>query len=141
MKQKHSDKFSDEQLIEQYNIEPNLSKIAVHFGVPQVTIWRRSKKLDLTYKHGGTNKKISLDEILKGLHPTYQTFKLKNRLLKDNIFENICTNCGITEWQDLPINLHLDHIDGNCSNHKLENLRLLCPNCHSQTDTWCGKNK
>lgn len=84
--------------------------------------------------------KIELDEILDGKHPHFQTFKLKNRLLKNKIVENKCSICNIEEWNDKKINTELDHIDGNRTNHKLENLRMLCPNCHSQTDTYRAKN-
>ena len=141
MKQKHIDKFTDDELVEQYNVMPNLSKLSHHFNVPDVTVWRRAKKLGLTFKIGGERKKIDLIEILHGKHPTYQTLKLKNRLLKENILENKCSICGIDEWQGKEISLQLDHIDGDNHNHRLENLRLVCPNCHSQTDTYCGKNK
>lgn len=141
MKQKHIDKFTDDELVEQYNVMPNLSKLSHHFGVPDVTIWRRAKKLGLTFKIGGANKKIELHDILNGHHPTYQTLKLKNRLLKEKILEDVCSICGIDEWQGKKISLQLDHIDGDNHNHRLENLRLVCPNCHSQTDTYCGKNK
>ena len=51
-----------------------------------------------------------------------------------------CWNCGITEWMNRPIVLELEHIDGNSDNNKEDNLSLLCPNCHSQTDTYKGKN-
>lgn len=47
-----------------------------------------------------------------------------------------CIRCGISEWMKLPIVLELDHIDGNPDNNARENLRALCPNCHSQTETW-----
>ena len=142
MKQKHNkDKFTDEQLIEQYNVNPILSKLSQHFGVPDVTVWRRAKKLGLEFKIGGANKKVELSEILEGKHPHYQTLKLKKRLLKESILVNKCSCCGITQWNKKEISLHLDHIDGDNHNHVLDNLRLLCPNCHSQTDTWCGKNR
>lgn len=50
--------------------------------------------------------------------------------------------CGIeNSWQGIPITLQLDHIDGDRKNHKLDNLRFMCPNCHSQTPTYSGKNK
>jgi hypothetical protein len=142
MKQKHStEKFTDTELIEQYNITPVLSKLAHYFNVPDVTVWRRAKRLGLDFKIGGGAKKIELNEILEGLHPTYQTLKLKKRLLKEKILDNKCSSCGLEEWMGKEISLHLDHIDGDNHNHKFKNLRLLCPNCHSQTDTWCGKNK
>jgi hypothetical protein len=139
MKQNHINKVTDEQLIEQYKIMPVLSRLSHHFGVPDITIWRRAKKLGLEFKIGGANKKFELKDILDGKHPQYPTLKLKNRLVKEKILEYKCTHCGIFEWNKKDISLQLDHIDGNNHNHKLENLRLLCPNCHSQTDTWCGK--
>ena len=47
-----------------------------------------------------------------------------------------CTTCGINEWQGKPLTLHLDHINGINNDNRIENLRLLCPNCHSQTETY-----
>ena len=66
------------------------------------------------------------------------TFALKKKLLKENLIENKCAICGLTEWQNKPITLQLHHIDGNPNNNCLDNLQLLCPNCHSQTDNYCG---
>jgi 5-methylcytosine-specific restriction endonuclease McrA len=56
-------------------------------------------------------------------------------------FNSTCCGCGLTEWRGLPITLEVEHLDGNHSNHKESNLLLLCPNCHSQTETYRGKNK
>jgi len=50
---------------------------------------------------------------------------------------NKCLICNISDWNSKPIRLHLDHIDGNHSNNQRDNLRLICPNCHSQTETYC----
>lgn len=61
--------------------------------------------------------------------------KLKKRLIRDGIFEHKCSVCQIDKWNDKPISLELDHIDGNKMNNSLDNLRILCPNCHSQTPT------
>lgn len=51
-----------------------------------------------------------------------------------------CEICHNTLWMNKPIPLTLDHIDGNTDNHLRDNLRVICPNCHAQTDTYCGKN-
>lgn len=52
-----------------------------------------------------------------------------------------CSRCGISDWQGEALTLQMDHIDGNSDNNLLENCRLLCPNCHSQTETFVGRNK
>lgn len=52
-----------------------------------------------------------------------------------------CSCCGISEWNGQHITLEVDHIDGQSANNNVNNLRLLCPNCHSQTDTYKAKNK
>ena len=65
---------------------------------------------------------------------------LKQRLLAEGLKENRCEQCGITEWQGKPLNLQLHHMDGDGTNNTLENLEILCPNCHAQTDTYGGRN-
>ncbi len=72
---------------------------------------------------------------------TIQSYKLKKRLLKENILIPICSNCNLDSWLEESIPLELDHIDGNNSNNNLINLRLLCPNCHALTPTYRSKNR
>lgn len=88
-----------------------------------------------------SGSKIPITEILEGLHPQYQSNKLRVRLLKEGYFQYKCYSCNLTEWLNKPISLELEHIDGNSSNHRFINLTLLCPNCHSFTSTYRGKNK
>jgi 5-methylcytosine-specific restriction endonuclease McrA len=66
---------------------------------------------------------------------------VKSRLLRAGIIENRCSECGLCEWRGKPISIHIDHINGIRGDHRLENLRMLCPNCHSQTETYGGKNR
>ena len=69
------------------------------------------------------------------------SFALKRKLLKAKVFEEKCQKCQGTEWNSQPMPLELDHIDGNPANNNLSNLRILCPNCHAQTETHGGRNK
>jgi len=69
------------------------------------------------------------------------TYRLKNRLLKEGVKKSFCENCLLDEWMSKEIPLELHHIDGDTKNNKLENLTLLCPNCHAGTDNYRGKNK
>lgn len=83
-----------------------------------------------------------LDRILVANNPT-QSYKLKKRLISAGLLEDICSEpkCKTSMWLGVKLELHLDHINGINNDNRIENLRLLCPNCHSQTATYCGKNK
>ena len=73
-------------------------------------------------------------------HPSLN--RLKEKLIKEGLIENRCSLCKLGPvWSGKPLSLHLDHINGDPTDNRLENLRLLCPNCHSQTDTYCGRSK
>lgn len=71
----------------------------------------------------------------------YPTDLLRKRLLSEGLMKYICTSCNLAEWLDKPIPLELDHINGVSNDHRLHNLRLLCPNCHAKTPTYRGRNK
>ncbi len=70
----------------------------------------------------------------------FSSSKLFKRLINKG-WENKCSvkECGLSEWLGKPIRLHVDHINGNHSDNRIENLRFLCPNCHQQTATWGNK--
>ena len=105
-------------------------------------------KLDISHFTGkGWNKglkfkpkpAIPLEDILVE-NNNYQSFKLAKRLIKEDIKELKCENCGLSSWLGQPIKLELHHKNGISNDNRLENLQLLCPNCHSFTDNYRGKN-
>jgi hypothetical protein len=64
---------------------------------------------------------------------------IKKCIIQEKFIPYMCGECGLIDnWNNRPINLHLDHINGINNDNRLENLRFLCPNCHSQTDTYCS---
>lgn len=83
---------------------------------------------------------IPLKDILKN-GTKYKSHKLKQRLIQEGIKENRCECCNNTMWLGKQIKLELHHINGKHDDNRLENIQLLCPNCHSYTDNYRGKNQ
>ena len=93
----------------------------------------------LFIKEKEIKKQIPLQEILVE-NSNYKSSDLKKRLIKEGLKEDICEICGCTNiWNNNPLTLQLDHINGNHHDNRIENLRIICPNCHSQTETFCNK--
>lgn len=87
-------------------------------------------------------QKLRETRLQKYLATPFEQLGMENR--RRRVFEeqnHCCNKCGISEWQGFKIPLELEHKDGNNQNNVRENLEGLCPNCHSITDTWRGRNK
>jgi transposase-like protein len=65
---------------------------------------------------------------------------LKQRLLREGLKENRCERCGIEQWLGEPLSMALHHVNGDGFDNRLENISILCPNCHSQTPNFSGRN-
>lgn len=144
-KQKREADVSDQDILKASASGKNASEAAKICGLTHNAYKYRTLKLGCynpTMK--GAGAKVNLQEILDGQHPSYQTFKLRNRLIKEGLKKNECEMPGCkvgSTWLGKSISCQLDHIDGDRFNHRWKNLRMICPNCHSQTDTYSGKNK
>lgn len=122
------------------------------FGDNYKTIHRHARRLGLSTAHftgmghlkGKTHNwapKLPLDVVLVERSPYACRSSLKRRLIKEGVLEYKCSECGIWTWQGKPLSLQLEHRNGVNDDNRRENLCLLCPNCHSQTDTFAGRNK
>ena len=134
--------ISKETFIETCKQQPTMAKAAVTLGLHFNTF----KKYAVEYgcyepNQAGKGIKKDIKKRITHLEDYANRASVRRVIIKDNLISYECSECGISEWNDKKLALHLDHINGKNGDHRLENLRFLCPNCHSQTDTYTGKNK
>jgi len=147
-------KYTDAQFIDAVRQARSHRQVLNLLGLKEAggnyaTLKRRIKELGLDTSHWAGqawNKgvvrgpQLPVQDYLNNKR-SIQTYKLKLRLLKAGIFEHKCYSCGLTLWKGEPIPLELEHKNGNPQDNSLDNLTLLCPNCHALTTTYRGKNK
>lgn len=89
-----------------------------------------------------SDRSCSLSQILVE-HSTYTNgARIKKRLIKELGYKDECSSCHIeNSWNGKELTIELDHVNGISNDNRIENLRFLCPNCHSQTENYRSKNK
>jgi DNA-binding CsgD family transcriptional regulator len=118
-----------------YDAGHSVRECQEHFGFSRQTWHAAANRGAVTARPHG----LPLEELLvAGVHRS--RFNLKIRIVKAGLKQKLCEVCGIASWNGRRISLALHHVNGDRHDNRIENLQLLCPNCHSQTDTFAGRN-
>jgi transposase len=116
-----------------YDAGHSVRECAEHFGFSNAT-WSGA------VRRGDAVARPTAMPIEKLLRHSRNRTNLKRRLVEAGLLLTVCAECGITTWRGRALPLELHHINGDGKDNRLENLALLCPNCHSLTDSWGGRN-
>lgn len=126
--------------------EQSNSEIARRLSCKIDTLYSYYKKLGITYKgnqgakgHKPSKYKKSIIEIISS--PNISNSRKRRGLIDEGFKEAKCEHCGLSEWMGKPIPLELHHKDFNHYNNSLDNLQILCANCHMQAHNYCNTNK
>lgn len=147
-------KYTKEKIEEIVNESKSFSDVTKKFGLNHQYYGNRQTikkyielyKIDISHfgdynKSNRFNKKIELSDILIKDSKYINNVALKNRLYKIGLKKRNCELCDQgEEWKGKKMSLILDHINGTHNDNRIENLRIVCPNCNSTLDTHCGKN-
>lgn len=131
---KFSRRYNWSEVQRYYNAGHSISECQLHFGFARKTFADAAKRGDVTTRP----QAMPIERLLAA--PRSRTH-LKKRLFAEGLKENRCEECGLTEWLGRPLSMALHHVNGDGRDNRLENLQLLCPNCHSQTENFSGRGR
>lgn len=137
-------KITNEEIIKVCKSAQSMSEAARILKIKYDTLKKYAIKLNVWNPNqsgkGIEKAKYTLESILSNKY-YISSINLKGRLYKADIKQKKCEDCNITSWNKKRIAFELHHIDGDKYNNNINNLKILCPNCHSQTDNFRGRNK
>lgn len=147
------DLLSDGEFTELINNSGSISNVLSKLGYSTSgnswgyeIVKERMNKLQLSFtkksdtKTNKLNPKAELENVMTS-DSNYCRTKLKSRLFEEGLKEYKCECCGLSEWMGKPISLQLHHINGINNDNRIENLQILCPNCHAQTENFASKGR
>jgi transposase-like protein len=117
-----------------YDEGHSVRECAEHFGFSTWS-WHQAVK---DGRIVARSTRMPMEEVLRGRRVRAH---VKRRLLSAGLKENRCERCGIEEWLGAPLSMALHHVNGDGQDNRLENLQMLCPNCHAQTENFAGRNR
>ena len=143
--------MDDSEFIKICNESVSMLQASKKVNMMYSTFIRKAKKLNCYRPNQNWNKGKTLlsDERIKSKYSNSlftseskaERSYIKSLIIKNKLIDYVCAECGIVDtWNGRYISLQIDHINGKRNDNRLENLRFLCPNCHSQTETFCSKN-
>lgn len=142
LEEKVKDCYSFSELCRRLGLKPE--------GSNPKTLKKKMNEFGVDYSHftgqnwkANPNNPVYRDKYLPNLckYSSLSSANVKEMTYRLKLKENKCECCGITKWQEKPIVCEMHHINGDSTDNRLENLQILCPNCHSQTDNFRSKNR